>query len=179
MIAWLEGEVLQCVRNQWVIVVNHMGYRVYVPTLVDHTHQMVKLHITHVIRENINNLYGFFESSTQRLFERLIIIPGIGAKLALEWMTADAIQQFSHHVATKNSKALQQYPKLGKKIAEKILLELSDWQDVTPEPTMQEALDVLCHLGFSISEAGHALQQLPLTLSLNDRICQALALLKK
>lgn len=173
MIASIEGFVLSRQSDSLVLSLGGLGVRVYAPadvlaqqrpgdTLFLHTH----LHV----REQELTLYGFASEQDLALFQLLLGVSGIGPKSALSVlsnMPADALRLA---ISQEQPGVLARLPGIGKKTAEKIVLELKDKvgtpEGVTPELAAlseadAEVIDALTALGYSIVEAQRAVQALP------------------
>jgi holliday junction DNA helicase RuvA len=189
MISTLHGKVT-LTGHDWVILdVNGIGFRVSLPasrleasftpgdsiTLYTHLH----------VREDILALYGFPTTEELRLFEMLITVSGIGPKLGLAFLSAMEADTLVSAIATGNSDLLTQIPGVGKKTANRLVLELKDKISIgwatTPQVSRmaQDSSDVvtaLVSLGYSVSEAARAIASLPADtgLSLEEKIRLAL-----
>lgn len=137
MIAHLSGNVLDKAEKWIVLDVNGVGYKVSVPITVLETAELqfpLKLHIHTVVREDDISLYGFQDKEHLKLFEQLISINGIGARLAMDCF-ASPFESLKNAIAMGDIARLTQIPGIGKKTAERIILELKD----KVEPTGTEA----------------------------------------
>jgi Holliday junction DNA helicase RuvA len=172
MIASLSGEVLEKQAGSLIIGVGGVGLLVGVPTGVA-DHARVGEHIflyTHLlVREDALNLYGFENPEMRQLFLLLLSVNGVGARMALailSTMTADAIRRA---VINEQPDLFARVPGVGKKTAQKILLQLqgkvggaTTLEAVSRLTDMDtEVLDALTTLGYSIVEAQSALQSIP------------------
>lgn len=191
MIARLRGLLTRLSPGEVLVDVEGVGYRVHTPVtlweaLKDGTE--TELWISSYVREDRFDLYGFVEQSERMLFERFLAQQGIGPKLALELCSIpqstllQAIQQ-------QNPALLLSVKGVGKKKAEKILLDLRSLADSSPElfalqpgaSGMQhttldpDAIEALQCLGYSSSQVLHALQKLsPDLTTTEDRVTAAL-----
>lgn len=128
MIAHLTGKCLLKTERSLVVDVQGVGYRVFVPShLIEKTeiHLPVKLHIHTVVREDDISLYGFEKEEELKLFETLISVNGVGPKIALEILTSP-LEEIQAAILSENVYALTQIPGIGKKTAERIILELKE-----------------------------------------------------
>lgn len=129
MIGWLQGVVLHKQGNQVIVNVGGVGYEVAVPLSVLENlplNQEAALFIHHAQREDGQFLYGFASEAQRRLFRELIRISGIGPKLALLVLSGYSVEAFIGIVREGNSAALLKLSGVGKKTAERILIELKD-----------------------------------------------------
>jgi Holliday junction DNA helicase RuvA len=130
MIAFLRGRVLDKHPNRIVIDVNGVGYELYVPLSTYYdvgeagTEIALRVH-THV-REDALQLYGFLTMLEQQLFERLIAISGIGPKLAVAVLSGIDSGELVSSIQRADVARLTRIPGIGKKTAERIVLELKD-----------------------------------------------------
>src|SRR5262245_53630489 len=130
MIAVLRGRVLDKHPNRIVIDVNGVGYELYVPLSTYYdvgepgTEITLRVH-THV-REDALQLYGFLTTLEQQLFERLIAVNGIGPNLAVAVLSGIASDELVSAIQRADVARLTRIPGIGKKTAERVVLELKD-----------------------------------------------------
>lgn len=188
MIASLYGR-LESLGSDWAIInVNGIGFQVYMPTSTLGTlgsiGQEIHLHTHLHLREDNVTLYGFASTAELGLFQLLITVSGIGPKLALAMLSALSVEQVSTTIATGSVDLLTMVPGIGKKTANRLILELKDkigtaWITAPAAQLAQENADVfaaLTSLGYSMSEASRAVAALPTStdLSLEERVKLAL-----
>ncbi len=188
MIASLHG-TLESLGSNWAIInVNGIGFQVYMPTSSLSTlgaiGKEVHLHTHLHLREDNATLYGFSSTEELELFQTLLGVSGLGPKLSLAMLSAMSVEQVSMAIATGNVDLLRMVPGIGKKTAERLILELKDKIGAvlvaTPAAQLaQENTDVLAaltSLGYSVSEASRAVATLPTSsgLSLEEKIKLAL-----
>lgn len=127
----------------------------------------VELRTLHVVREEQITLFGFLEAGERALFLRLIGVSGVGAKLALALLSAYPARRLARALAERDVAALVQVSGVGKKTAERLVLELSDRMDGlemdmagsdVPAQGAQTAIQVLVALGMPFQEADHAVR---------------------
>jgi Holliday junction DNA helicase RuvA len=130
MIAFLRGRVLDKQPNRIVVDIQGVGYEVHVPLStfydVGDAGSEVVLHIHTHVREDVLQLYGFLTRLEQQLFERLIGISGIGPKLAIAVLSGMDPRELVLSVQRADVARLTSIPGVGKKTAERIVLELKD-----------------------------------------------------
>jgi len=130
MIAFLRGRLLEKHPNRLIVDVNGVGYDVAVPlsTFFDLTAPgaEVSLRVHTHVREDQLALYGFGSALEQHMFERLITISGIGPKLALAALSGMAPADLVRAIRTADIARLSSIPGIGKKTAERIVVELKD-----------------------------------------------------
>jgi Holliday junction DNA helicase RuvA len=130
MIAFLRGRVLDKSPNRIIIDVNGVGYDVHVPLStyydIGDAGSDVSLHVHTHVREDTLQLYGFLTPLEQLLFQRLIGISGIGPKLAVSVLSGIGSRELVSAVQHADIARLTRIPGVGKKTAERIVLELKD-----------------------------------------------------
>ena len=188
MIAGLHGK-LESVGSDWAIIdVGGIGFQVYMPTstlsLLGAIGEEVKLYTHLHLREDNATLYGFASTDELGLFESLINVSGLGPKLALAMLSAMSVDKLTMAIATGSTDLLTVIPGIGKKMAERLILELKEkigagWITTPAAQLAQENTDVLAgltSLGYSIAEANRAVATLPPSsdLSLEEKIKLAL-----
>ena len=179
MIASLHG-TLESLGSDWAIInVNGIGLQVYMPTSTMSTlgaiGKEVHLHTHLVLREDSITLYGFASAEELELFQILIGVSGLGPKLALAMLSAMSVEQVSIAIATGSVDLLTVIPGIGKKMAERLILELKDkiGAGLIATPAAQlvqenaEVLAALTSLGYSVTEASRAVASLPPSSDLN------------
>lgn len=130
MIAWLEGKILEKTPPSIVVGVNGVGYLVETSMqtffqLPDES-AIVTLYIQTIIREDAHLLYGFYEKAEREMFQLLIKISGVGPKLALAILSGMDYKELAQCIAMKNTAALGKLPGIGKKTAERLVIEMQD-----------------------------------------------------
>lgn len=130
MIAFLQGELLSKDLRSAIVLVNGVGYQVYLP-LTDLSNfseigGQVKIHIHTCVREDSIELFGFLALEKKTLFEHLISVSGIGPKTALAMLSGMEPQDFAAYIAEGNHSALTSVPGVGPKTAQRLVLELKD-----------------------------------------------------
>ncbi len=188
MIAGLYGKLESLGSDGVVINVNGISFRVYAPTSTLSTlgavGEEVKLHTHLHLREDNVTLYGFASADELGLFQILIGVSGLGPKLALAMLSTMNADKLSMAIATGSAELLTEVPGVGKKVANRLILELKDkigagWITTPAAELVQENREVvaaLTSLGYSVAEATNAVATLPPSsdLSLEDKIKQAL-----
>jgi len=173
MIAVLRGEVLDRGAGVVVIDVHGVGYRVLVPAgaSLPLTGREVVLHTSLQVREDSMTLYGFMERDELRLFELLLTSSGVGPKLGLAALSALRPTALEAAIAEGDVATLTGVPGIGRKVAERLILELGDRVGaVTGAPAGSAAAvddrvvvavrEALAGFGFTPSEVREALGQL-------------------
>jgi len=188
MIAGLHG-TLESLGSDWAIInVGGISFQVYMPTstlsLLGAIGEEVKLHTHLHLREDNATLYGFATADELRFFQTLLGVSGLGPKLALAMLSAMSVDKLTMAIATGSVDLLTIIPGIGKKVADRLVLELKDkiaagWV-TTPAAQLAEAntdvLAALTSLGYSVAEATRAVATLPPSsdLTLEERLKLAL-----
>ena len=189
MIASLYGKLESLGSDGAVINVGGIGFQVYMPTStlseLGKIGEEVKLHTYLHLREDNAALYGFASTDELGLFQNLISVSGLGPKLALAMLSAMNIERLTMAIATSSVDLLTEIPGIGKKMANRLILELKEkigagWITTPAVQLAEENAEVvaaLTSLGYSVSEATRAVASLPpdSKLSLEDKVKQALA----
>ena len=188
MIAGLHGTLESLGGDGAIINVGGIGFRVYMPTStlssLGKIGEEVHLHTHLHLREDNATLYGFASADELRLFQTLLGVSGLGPKLALAMLSAMSLDKLTMAIATGSVDLLTVIPGIGKKVADRLILELKDkiaagWV-TTPAAQLAEAntdvLAALISLGYSVSEATRAVATLPPSsdLTLEERLKLAL-----
>jgi Holliday junction DNA helicase RuvA len=131
MITFLQGKIVEALPTQVTVDVNGVGYEALIPLSsfdkLPQPGQAVKLLTQLVIREDAHTLYGFMTSEERDLFRLLVhTVSGIGPKTALNVLSGISVTAFRGAVANSDIKALSQISGVGKKTAERIVVELKD-----------------------------------------------------
>ncbi len=188
MIASLHG-TLESLGSDWTIInVNGIGLQVYMSTSTLSTlgsiGKEVHLHTYLHLREDNVTLYGFTSTEELELFQTLIGVSGLGPRLALAVFSVMNVEQVGMAIATGSVDLLTVGPGIGKKMAERLILELKDkiGAGLLATPAAQlarentDVIAALTSLGYSVAEASHAVATLPPSseLSLEEKIKLAL-----
>ena len=191
MIGRIHGKLLEKHPPQILVDVQGVGYELYVPMSTYYqlpaTGAEVSLYTHMVVREDAHQLYGFATEPERRAFRQLLRISGVGARTALSVLSGLSVAELREAVATQDTGRLTKIPGIGKKTAERLLLELRDKLDaalVAPAAAKGDgqAGDVnnaLLALGYNDREAAWAIKQLPAGLNVTEGIRQALRFLSK
>ncbi len=190
MIAMLAGVVAEKTLDSVVVDVHGVGYGLFV-TLEDHgrlaTGDPAKLYIYEHIREMSHDLFGFITPDAKKLFEQLLDVNGVGPKMALSVLNIGTVQEVRASIASGDTKTIQKANGVGKRVAERIVVELKDkvglvGVDLSDTGFLQsdsnllrdEAVEALVTLGYTAQDAAIALQHVDASLPTEDRIKQAL-----
>ncbi|MES2970704.1 MAG: Holliday junction branch migration protein RuvA [Patescibacteria group bacterium] len=187
MIATLSGVVAEKLDVVLVLDVQGVGYGLLV-TNEDFSALMVgdhaKVYVHEHIREISHDLYGFCRLDSMRLFEQLLDVNGVGPKMALKILGVGSADAVRTAIAAGDTKFIQAASGVGKKVAERIVVDLKDKvglvsnegaTDFLQGPALQdEAVQALVALGFTPQDATLALQNIDAKLSSEERIKKAL-----
>jgi len=136
MIAHLRGILLEKHPNQAIVEAQGVGYDVAIPistfTALPAPGEEVRLRIHTVVREDAIQLFGFLSAEEKSLFEKLITVSGVGPKLALTVLSGIAADDLVQVIRSADVQKLTRVPGIGKKTAERIVLELRDKIDESP-----------------------------------------------
>ena len=189
MIASLSGTVRHKDLNSIVVDVSGVGYKLAVPTdvaLEAIPSQNIFLWTYLAVRETSLDLFGFLDRETLELFQLLITISGIGPKTALGILNVASPATLRQAVATGDTSYLTRVSGIGKKNAEKIVLELKDKLKVSSEDIgvdgkhEGDALEALVSLGYNERDAREALKKVSKDIvGASDRVKQALRVLSQ
>ncbi|MDQ5971355.1 MAG: holliday junction helicase RuvA [Patescibacteria group bacterium] len=189
MIARLEGTIIYNTDKYIVIDVSGVGYKVFVSTdamLQTGINEKCAFWIYTAVRENSIDLYGFAKIEELAFFEMLLDVSGIGPKGALGIISVASIDTLSRAIATGDTGYLTKVSGIGKKTAEKIVIELRDKLKAkmgddhsnTSLRAESDIIEALKSLGYSQNEARDALKNVPNEIeSTNARIKEALKIL--
>lgn len=181
MIGRIQGILVSKQPPQLLVDVHGVGYEIEAPMStfyqLPEVAEPVILHTHLVVREDAQQLYGFASEHERRLFRSLIRVNGVGAKLALAILSGMSADEFARCVHDDDSRALVQLPGVGKKTAERLIMEmrdrLADWESDSPAPADgsapcppaagsqgadREAVSALIALGYKPPEASRMVQ---------------------
>ena len=192
MIGRLSGILLEKNPPQILLDVQGVGYEIDVPMSTFYNlpalHEKIVLHTQFVVREDAQLLYGFLTHEERVAFRQLLKISGVGPKLALSVLSGLSLNDLAAAVVNKDAARLTKIPGVGKKTAERLLLELQGKFVATGAATAHgtvtasagsDIVNALQALGYNEKEADWAAKQLPKDATVSDGIRQALKLLSK
>lgn len=189
MIAHVFGKVAEKFNGSLVIDVHGVGYEVSVAAgdfdavMLD---QDVKFYTYHHVREQAEELFGFSSLAAKKMFEMLITVQGVGPKAALAVLSLGDVEQVRNAIANADSAFVQKAAGVGKKTAERVVVDLSDKvglptqygrADTTVQTelnTSDEALEALMALGYTLADATKALENVDTNLPTAQRVTEAL-----
>lgn len=195
MIGRLTGTLVEKNPPQIVVDVQGVGYEIDVPMSTFYnlpaTGEKLSLHTHMIVREDGHFLYGFTTEDERTAFRQLLKISGVGARIALAVLSGLSVRELAQAVVMQEAGRLVKIPGIGKKTAERLLLELRDRlpktsassgtanADVIIHSAADDILNALLGLGYSEREALPALKSLPDGVAVPEGIRQALKLLSK
>ena len=197
MIGRLSGHLLEKLPPHLLLDVHGVGYEVDVPMSTFYqlpaTGEPLTLFIHQVVREDALLLYGFASRDERETFRQLLKVTGIGAKIALAILSGLSADELALAVASEDVGRLSKVPGIGKKTAERLILELrgklgglsgslpqvGKAQPAAVPSPRQDILHALLALGYNEREAAAALKLVPEDASVNDGIRLALKALAK
>lgn len=199
MLAYIKGTLLTASTSEVVVVTGGLGYRIAIPvnafTDLPTTGSEISLHTSFIVREQSHALYGFLSLEERDVFEVLLNVSGIGPRTALSIIGHLRIEDLAKAVADDDIATMCKVPGIGRKTAERLLLEVRDKLPrlansasasrfaikVPSDPHSQiisDAMNALIHLGYSQNTAEKAIKRsleiLPETVELPQLITTAL-----
>ncbi len=199
MIDFIEGEIVDLDLESCVVLVGGIGYRIHISKMTSQRlmgRENVRLLTSLQVREDSMTLYGFESADERKLYEMFNTVKGIGPRVALNILSIAHHQELRSAIVSGDIKFLQQAPGLGKKSAERIVLELKDkvgeviWEEVQiieeqvveifeETDELKLAIDGLISLGYTEREAKAALKGQPEELTAEELLRIGLKSLSK
>lgn len=186
MLAFLEGEIVAIEENSVILETNHIGYHIFMPSScfdgMLREGESVRIHTYLQVKEDGLQLYGFLNREDLKLFKLLIGVNGIGPKAALGILSALTADELRFAVLSDDAAAIAKAPGVGKKTAQKLILELKDklnledafeqklshvqdsaqnWLGESQVDVKAEAIQALVALGYSNAEAIRSVNAVP------------------
>ena len=186
MIAHIYGKIAEKFAGSVIVDVAGVGYEVIVPAgEFDRAvlGEEIKFYTYHHIREQSQELFGFSSLAAKKLFELLITVQGIGPKAGIAIMSLGESEEVRSAIAYEDSKFIQKAAGVGKKSAERVVLDLKDKVGLATKfsqtsqvsvSSTDEALEALIALGYNLADASQMLEGISPELSTEERITQAL-----
>jgi len=191
MIAHIRGEIAEKFAGAVIVDVNGVGYEVALSSIdfeEANLNETRKFYTYHSVRENAEELYGFSSLAAKKIFELLISVQGVGPKAAMAILSLAPAEEVRNAIANTDAAFVAKAAGVGKKTAERVIVDLRDKVGVpshygATEATgvatatimeSDEALDALIALGFPLKEATAALEKVDRSLSTEERIREAL-----
>lgn len=202
MYEYIKGEFIGINKDYVVLENNNIGYKIFTSGNTMATMPKVGeesvLYIEQIVREDFIGLYGFTTKEELEMFKKLLSINGVGAKASLSLLSISTVNNLKYAILSGDEKHITRAPGIGKKTAQRIILELKD--KITPDELLEgnlasdndgntlelnylgnieEALDALMALGYSDKEANKALESVDKTESIENIIKEALKILMR
>lgn len=176
MLSYIRGKLAAHTVHYCVIDVSGVGYKLFIPSNATHMlpqlGEEIMLHCSLIIRELSHSLYGFISPMERELFEQLLAVTGVGPKLALSVIGHISYNDLLCAIAAGNTAPLCKIPGIGKKTAERLLIEMRDKLELPPSCDVQgssagypsrqliaDALSALINLGYTQNSSQKAIQQ--------------------
>lgn len=198
MFAYIKGSIEEKGNNYIIADVGGIGYQIYMSSSaidkIGDLGEVVKIHTYYYVREDNISLYGFLTKEELKMFELLLSVSGIGAKSAITMLSEITPSSFALAVITNDVSKLVKIPGVGKKTAERIILELKDKlkteeavkkdekivEAIADDNIATEAISALQVLGYNKKEIEKAFEKIDLNnLNVEDIIKKALVVLAK
>ena len=176
MFDFIKGTLEEVLDDSIVVDNNGIGYRIFIPSRIledlPELKKPIKIYIHMDIKENDMSLYGFLSKDGRELFKKLISVSGVGPKVAMGILSVHSSRDVVWAIIGEDGTTLSKAPGIGKKISQRIILELKDKlvkeqeQFNLEEPIVnsisrlgnrQEAIDALVSLGYPLSQAHKAI----------------------
>lgn len=187
MIAHISGKIVEKFAGSVIVDVAGVGYEVIVPANEFERAVLgddIKFYTYHNITDRSQELFGFSSLAAKKLFELLITVQGIGPRAGIAIMSLGETEDVRNSIACEDAKFIQKASGVGKKSAERVILDLKDKVGMAiskPDGVgdsiilaSDEALEALIALGFNLNDATKALEQIPRYLPTEERITLAL-----
>jgi Holliday junction DNA helicase RuvA len=166
VISYLDGELIEKGADRAVIGVGGVGYEVLLPTTVlaslPPVGKTARVHTRMVVREDSITLYGFSGTDQRSLFDLLTGVTGVGPKVALAFLSVMRPVALTRAIANGDAAALTVVPGVGKKVAQRVVLDLAEKlggeAELPSEGPMADVRDALLSLGLTAAEASEAMR---------------------
>lgn len=183
MFEFMNGIVDSIESGYIVILVNNIGYKIYVPDPYSYRiNEEYRVYLYEHIREDEDSLFGFKTKEERDFFLKLINVKGLGPKMALPMLAASSLDGIIDAIERENILYLKKFPKIGDKVARQIILDLKG-KLVSKENSAQESSDELVEalkaLGYKSQDINKVIKGVPSNLSIEEKIKEALKLLLK
>lgn len=201
MYEYIRGQFQGINKDYVVIELNNIGYKIFTSgntiSNMPKVSEEVLLYLEQIVREDFIGLYGFTTKEELEMFKLLLSINGVGAKAALSLLSISTVNNLKYAIMMGDEKHITRAPGIGKKTAQRIILELKDKlkpDELVPEEgqliegiddntdysfNINETLSALVALGYTEKEAQKALEKIDKTLSLENMIKESLKLLMR
>ncbi len=160
MYDYIRGTLIECSPPYIVLETNGVGYKIFVPhndlsQLLNNLQQKLQVYVSFIVREDAQILYGFSSKASRDFFERLISISGVGPKIAMQLLGHFELDVLIDSIRNADSRLISKIPGIGKKTAERIIIEIKDKlssisfpSKSSKDPIFSDAIHALIHLGY-------------------------------
>ncbi|HAT4338319.1 Holliday junction branch migration protein RuvA [Clostridium perfringens] len=201
MYEYIRGQFQGISKDYVVIELNNIGYKIFTSgntmSNMPKVGEEVLLYLEQIVREDFIGLYGFTTREELEMFKLLLSINGVGAKAALSLLSISTVNNLKYAIMMGDEKHITRAPGIGKKTAQRIILELKDKlkpDELASEEgqliegindnsdysfNINETLSALMALGYTEKEAQKALEKVDKTLSIENMIKESLKLLMR
>lgn len=201
MIAYLKGEIIDVSEDNLILEVQDIGYNVKISSSVANTlpsaGNIIKIYTYTLVKEDAFQLYGFLTKDDLEIFKKVITVNGIGPKGALAILSVMSSDELRFAIIAGDAKAISKAPGIGAKTAERLILdlrdkvsledafegaitkknELSEMNDMANQ-AKNEAIEALVALGYSASDALHAIKAVDISADMDTETILKMALKK-
>ncbi|EDS76319.1 holliday junction DNA helicase RuvA [Clostridium botulinum C str. Eklund] len=195
MFEYIKGTYMGLNKDYIIVESNNIGYKIYTSgnTMANmpNINEKVKIYIEQIVREDFIGVYGFLREDERAMFNLLLTISGVGAKAALSLLSISNVSNLKVSIMQEDYKMLTRAPGIGKKIAQRITLELKDKIEKIYEEDVEnvkdisetsidagrkydEATEALVALGFTQKEAEKALKNIDINKTIEQIIKDSL-----
>ncbi|GAA0124126.1 Holliday junction branch migration protein RuvA [Clostridium sp. ATCC 25772] len=196
MYEYIKGKFISINKDYVVLENNGIGYKIFTSgntmAQMPNTNEEVKLNIVQIVRDDFIGLYGFLTKEEVEMFNLLLTINGVGAKATLSLLSICTVANLKYAILSSDEKTITKAPGIGKKIAQRIILELKDKLDlqevmengidetiIEMDVIHNEAFGALLALGYSEKEAEKAVKAVGKEANVEDMIKKCLRYLMK
>ncbi|AYF55083.1 Holliday junction branch migration protein RuvA [Clostridium novyi] len=192
MFEYIKGIYISLNKDYIVVESNNIGYKIYTSgntmSNMPNINEEVKIYIEQIVREDFIGIYGFLTEEERAMFNLLLTINGVGSKAALSLLSISNVSNLKKSILSEDYKMLTKAPGIGKKIAQRITLELKDKIEKIYEDNLEdidnlsknstrkydESLEALIALGFAQKEAEKALKDVDMSKGIEEIIKNSL-----
>ena len=197
MFEYIKGTYMGMNKDYIMVENNGIGYRIFTSgstiAKMPQINEAVMLYLEQLVREDFIGLYGFLSKEEIDMFKLLLTVSGVGAKAALSFMSILTVTNIKYSIITSDEKNIMRAPGVGKKIAQRIILELKDKVKVKGDQSELNSMDALLgidksnleviaaliSLGYSDKEAQNAIKSVEIKDTIEDTIKNCLKFLMK
>ncbi|NGX55913.1 MAG: Holliday junction ATP-dependent DNA helicase RuvA [Candidatus Anoxychlamydiales bacterium] len=175
MFEYIKGNLTEIDAAKAIIDVNNIGYKIFIPPSVyndlsSSINEEIKLYISFIVKEDSQKLYGFISKIQKDIFEMLISVSGVGAKTAVLLIGHLDVENLHIAVANADVRLISKVPGIGKKTAERLIIELRDkfkildsklftQENKNHSSSASDAINALMSLGYNVMQAQRAVKE--------------------